>query len=313
MADEEKTARAEIVSRELVPVPLDDRGQELAAAEDVSAFQDRLLRLLERRTAIYTMGDSSSVPSHVAVDILRSVCFVLGIDPDDPTVPEELLSVDLEAEFRCGLAEIERKVKLTGKLWQRACTSTPMLPNVSLHDTLASIGNFPRAYDFRSMAHEIPVSFDYQLCHPVSDELLGVDYINEYLRHLVIENDFLGRFELKTCKRLLSASCPDYEGLLINLYEPVAANAIGLALVGKDPHRLKVSDDDRAEIVRRLGALGHAARGRVLREAAAAACDSLRISDDAAREYLADYAAHLLPRIDVGLAHQELRGVFVRF
>jgi hypothetical protein len=313
LADKTESARSEVLGSEFLPVPLQDRSGELASPEDMAAFQDRFMRLLEHRTAIYTMGDSSSVPTHVAVDLLRSVCFVLGIDPDDTTVPPELLSVDLEAEFRRRLGEMERKVELTGKLWQDACASMPAIPNISLHDTLATIGDFPKVYDFRSMAHEIPISFDYQLCHPVSEELLGVDYINEYLRHVVIENDFLGRFEVKTCKRLLSASSPDYEGLLINLYEPIAANAIGLALVGKDPHRLKVSDDDRAEIVRRLGALEHAARKRVLREAAGAVCESLGIRDEAARKYLAGWAAELLPRIEVGLPGQELRGVFVAF
>lgn len=294
-------------------MPLPGRASELASPEDVAAFQSRFLRLLEHRTAIYTMGDSSSVPKHVAVDILRSVCFVLGIDPEDPTIPDELLSVDLDAEFRRRLADIERRVELTGTLWQQANASMPQLPNISLHDTMATIGDFPRVYDVRSMAHDVPISFDYQLCHPVSEEQLGVDYINEYLRHVIIENDFLGRFELNSCKRLLSASSPDYEGLLINLYEPVAANAIGLALVGKDPHPLKVSDADRDEIVRRLGALGHVARQRVLRDAAAGACDSLGISDATAREYLADWAAELLPRIEIGLPRQELRGVFVAF
>lgn len=294
-------------------VPVDGRTEELASPEDVVAFQDRFLRLLERRTAIYTMGDSSSVPNHVAVDLLRSVCFVLGIDPDDPTVPQELLSVDLEGEFRRKLVELERKVELTGKLWKDACVSMPMIPSISLQDTLSSIGDFPKRYDYRSMAHEIPCSIDYQLCHAVSGAPPGIDYINEYLRRLLIESDFIGRFDVRTCERLLAASCPDYRDLLINLYEPVAANAIGLALVGADPHRLKLSDDDRAEIVRRLGPLGHAARERVLREAAAAACDSLGIGDEAAREYLADYAAELLPRIEVGLARQRLRGVFVAF
>jgi hypothetical protein len=294
-------------------VPLEEGTAALASPEDVAAFQDRFMRLLEHRTAIYTMGDSSSVPNHVAIDLLRSICFVLGIDPDDPTIPPELLSVDLEAEFRRRLAALERKVELTGQLWKDALASVPGVQNLSMQETLANIGNFPTTYDYRSMAHEIPVSIDYQLCHPVPEDLPGIDYINEYLRRLMVENDFIGRFEVRTCERLLSASCPDYFGLLINLYEPIAANAIGLALVGKDPHPLRVSDDDRAEIVRRLGPLGHAARERTLRGAAAAACDALGISDDAARKYLADYGVDLLPRIEIGLPRQELGGVFVRF
>lgn len=293
------------------PVPFEDPSEELASPEDVIAFQDRFMRLLERRTAIYTMGDSSSVPNHVAVDLVRSICFVLGIDSDEPTLPQELLSVDLEIEFGRRLVEIEHKVELTGKLWQEACVSTPMIPNIALQDTLSSIGDFPKRYDYRSMAHEIPCSIDYPLCHPVSESLAGVDYVNEYLRRLIVEGDFLRRFELQSCVRVLASSCLDYDGLLINLYEPVAANAIGLGLVGEGPHRLEVSDADRAEIVRRLSALGHAARGRVLREAAIGVCDSLGICAEPAREYFAHYVEDLLPRIEIGLARQELRGVFL--
>ena len=313
LVDENQPARPEESGSGPSLVPVDGRAEELASPEVAAAFQDRFMRLLEHRTALYTLGDSSSVPNHVASDILRSVCFVLGIDPDDPEIPEELLSVDLEAEFRRRLATLERKVELTGELWKEAIASVPGVQNLSMEETLANIGNFPKAYDYRSMAHEIPVSIDYQLCHPVDGDAPGIDYINEYLTRLMIENDFIGRFEVRTCERLLSASCPDYYGLLINLYEPMAANAVGLALVGKDPQGLKVSDDDRSEIVRRLGPLGHAARERTLREAAAATCDALGISDEAAREYLADCAADLLPRIELGLPRQELRGVFVAF
>jgi hypothetical protein len=95
LADENALVRPEWADGGDSPVPLEDRGQALASPEDVAAFQDRLLRLLERRTALYTMGDSSSVPRHTAGEVLRSVCFVLGIDPEQPDVPERLLSVDL--------------------------------------------------------------------------------------------------------------------------------------------------------------------------------------------------------------------------
>ena len=59
----------------------------LASPADEVAFQDAFLRLVERRTAIYTMGDSSSVPTYLAVDLVRSICFVLGIDLEEGTAP----------------------------------------------------------------------------------------------------------------------------------------------------------------------------------------------------------------------------------
>jgi len=288
-----------------------DSERGLASPEDVAAFQDRFLRLLERRTAIYTMGDSTSVPKHVALDLLRSVCFVLGIDPDEPEIPERLMTVDLEVEFRRRLADIERKVELSGKLWRDVVATMPRLANTALQDTLASIGNFPKYYDFRSMAHEIPVTFDYPLCHSVPESLEGVDYINEYLRRLQLEADFLRRFDLDVCVRVLERNSPDYVDLLVNLYEPVATNAIGRTVIGQDPATLEISDEDRAELARRLGPLREAERGRVIRGAALGVCDALGVEDEDARVYLCDLVPELLPRIAVGLAHGDLRGVFV--
>ncbi|PKQ19347.1 MAG: hypothetical protein CVT66_10615 [Actinobacteria bacterium HGW-Actinobacteria-6] len=284
---------------------------ENALANDFDAFQRSFLRLLERRTAIYTMGDSTSVPAHTAADILLSVCFVLGIDPGDLEVPERLLHVNLEDEFRRRLAQVERKVALAGELWKAAVATMPLIPSTALRDTLAAIGDFPRAYDFRSMAHEIPVMFDYPLCQPVPESLLGVEYINEYLRRLLVEFDFLRRFEPKACVRVIERSSPDFVELLVNLYEPVATNAIGRALLGADPTSLEFAEDERAELVRLLGRASARERERMLREAAQATCDALGIGDAGAREYLSALAAELPPRIEVALSPGELRGVFV--
>jgi hypothetical protein len=289
--------------------PEADRG--LVAPEDAAAFQDRFLRLLERHTAIYTMGDSTSVPKHVAADLLRSVAFVLGIDLEHPEIPERLLNVDLEDEFRRNLAEIGRKVELSGELWREVVATIPPIPSTALRDTIAAIGDFPRQYDFRSMAHEIPIVFDYPLCHPVPETLLGVDYINEYLMRLLGEADFLRRFDVDACVRVLECSSPDFEDLLVNLYEPVATNAIGRALTGEDPRLLRISDETRAGIASRLGPLTGAQRERKLGEAVSVMCDSLGIRDGDGVEYLLALVPELLPRIDVGLAHGDLRGVFV--
>ncbi len=311
MSDEDVLVNSQDPEGAASALKLDDALWGAGSPEDVAAFQDRFLRLLERRTALYTMGESTSVPRHVAADILRSVCFVLGIDPDRPTVPERLLSADLEAELRRGLAEIERKVAMSAELWAMAAALMPAIPSTSLHDTMASIGDFPKLYEFRSMAHEIPCVFDYPLCHPVADELLGVDYINEYLRRLITELEFLQRFEPAACMYVLERSSPDYVELLVNLYEPVAANAIGRALIGCDPLPLRISEQERERVVGELAALGRPGRLRTLRHAASAVADALGIDADRDREYLAAFAEELLERVEVGLAPDELRGVFV--
>ncbi len=284
---------------------------ENALANDFDAFQRSFLRLLERRTAIYTMGDSTSVPLHAAVDILHSICFVVGIDPGSLEVPDRLLTVNLEDEFRRRLAQIERKVAQSGELWKAAVATMPPISSIALRDTLAAVGDFPKAYDFRSMAHEIPVMFDYPLCHPVPETLLGVEYINEYLRCLLVEFDFLRRFEPEACVRVLERSSPDYVELLVNLYEPVATNAIGRALIGRDPMSLSIPEGERRDLARLLGTASARERARMLDAAALATCDALGVEDAGAREYIRALAAELPPRIEVALSPGELRGVFV--
>lgn len=286
-------------------------GDELAPPADEVAFQAALLRLIERRAGIYTMGDSTSLPADVAAELLRSICFVLGIDPDERVVPEYLLRVDLEREFRRRLADIERKVGAAERLWSDVCVAMPPIPNIALRDTLSGIRDFFKRYDFRSMAHDIPCSIDYPLCHPVETSILGVEYIAEYLRRLMLEARFLRLFEIAACAHVLGSASADYIELLVNLYEPVALNAIGLALIGEEPARLVIGDEERQAIAARLGPLAHTARERVLHEAASAACEALGIFDEDERQYLAAVVHDLLPRTEIGLAHGSLRGVFV--
>lgn len=229
MSDETNKAHSEEYGSELAPVPVDDTAEELATPDEAAAFQVRFLRLLERRTAIYTMGDSTSVPKYVAADLLRSICFVLGIDPDRPEIPRRLLTVDLEEEYRRRLADIERRLTAAEQLWRDVCATMPLIDNIALRDTLKNLGDFFKWYDYRSMAHEIPVTIDYPLCRPVPETLLGIDYIEEYLRRLMIEAEFLARFEVEEIERVLEAAYGDHVEPLVNLYEPVATNAVGLS------------------------------------------------------------------------------------
>ena len=151
------------------PVPIERVDQELASPRNIAAFEARFLRLLERRTAIYTMGDSTSVPKHVAVDLLRSVSFVLGIDPERPEIPERLLTVDLEDEFRRRLAEIERKVELSRELWREVVATMPPIPSIALQDTLRPSVTSRSRMTSVDGARDPGACIDYPLCHPVPE------------------------------------------------------------------------------------------------------------------------------------------------
>lgn len=258
---------------------------------------EELYAFLARRVGLYTGLDHSSVPTGLAEELFASTAFTLeqgGCAPGS-----------LEEQFTAGLAATRRKLEYGKTLWQAVCESLPQIENRSLRDTVRNIGAFWRRYDYRFFAHQIPCDIDYQLCHPVSEAWQGVDYVNAYLERLWMENDFLNRFDPRYVKGLLTAYCRDYEGLLINLYEPTATNALGLALLGGDFSKLNITSEQREEIG---GVLRR--EGPECMEAAAEKLTALLgLQPKAAEEYLQGLGADLSPRLRAA----DLNGIFLTY
>ena len=175
---------------------------------------------------------------------------------------------------------------MTRHLWQIAWATRPEVENRSLLDTLNSLKRFPARYDLRFFAQEIPCDMDYQLSQPVPELLRGVDYVNEWLRRLCLEQNFLCRFEPALVRAVLERSCPDYRGLLINLYEPIAVNALGLALLGNSPRSLVISLPQRLQLEARFANLPATERNNILTAGALTLCDALGIRSNPMHRYV---------------------------
>ena len=202
------------------------------SAAELLTLQERLAGLLADQCRRYAAGDSS-LPRETAAELLCSLRYVLGLEGRErPTDPRSLLREPLEEAFRREQAALEKRTAQARRLWQAACTARPRIENRSLTDTLAGIGAFWRRYDRRFFAHEVPGDIDYQLCLPAPERLLGADYLISRLSRLLAESRFLSCFDQRAVVRVLEGSCPDYRGLHINLFEPVAVNALGRTLSG---------------------------------------------------------------------------------
>ena len=285
---------------------LTQSGQPLTPEEQLS-FQIWMWRLLAHQTALYTMGDSTSVPQKTAEELLESLLYTLGAQESAPDRIRELMSTDPNAAYTRGVRALEKKTVVGKALWEQVCLNLPDLENQSMQETLRSLEGLWKRYDLRYFAHQIPADIDYQLSCPVPDTLQGVDYVNEYLRRLLAENRFLCRFAPERAARVLRSSCPDYRGLLINLFEPVAVNAVGLVLVGRDPLALEITDADREIIRMRLGSRP----GPALTAGAHRLCGLLEIWDPEERRCLIRLATSLLPRIQAARELGDLSGIFL--
>jgi hypothetical protein len=295
-------------------IPLSETGLDNSSLseEEISALQLKLWRLLSRRTRAFTMDDSSSVRIETAQELFESICFTLRLHLTEiGTSPRLLLGSDAEGIFKEALKTIEHKIKKGRRLFDAAYLSLPDIKNLSLLDTVKGIGTFFKRYDYRFFAHSIPCSIDYQLCAAVPETYKGIEYINEYLKRLIMENNFIRRFNKDAVICLLSAYCPDYQGLLINLCDPVLTNALGLALVGSDIYRLNMTSAEKLRILKIFQALpGPDARALLIKTSQSLA-SQLEIRSADTKEYLAQTAAGLYPRIEAALSSQNLDGIFI--
>lgn len=263
--------------------------------EDTLCAQEALWGLLKQQARLYA-PDSTSLPAETAAALAESILLTLGADRN----PAVLLSADLHAAFRQGQRRLSQKLTLSQHLLQAALASRPQAENRSLSDTLSSLKSFSKRWDLRFFAQVIPCDIDYQLSQPVSETLRGVDYVNEWLRRLCLEQAFLNCFDPVLIRAVLEQSCPDYRNLLINLYEPVAVNALGLAILGDDPHTLSIPASRRQELENRLAALPEEALADTLSAGAATLCFALELPPALLR-YTQITVQNLLPRLRAAL------------
>ena len=216
----------------------------------------RLLALLRQETRRYTSGESSSVPWETAQSLLASLLYTLRLDGEDPGERgRQLAEADLEEELRRGRQRLRRKMDYARRLWRRLAESGAAGDSRALGETLLGIGEFWRRYDWRFAAHEIPCDIDYPLALPVSEELQGVDYLTEWLGRLETEVRFRDAFPWEAREAAWERFHPERYDLPLNLYEPLAADALCLFALGQDVRALAVGPEERRAFAARMDLL----------------------------------------------------------
>lgn len=266
-------------------------------------IQVELLKLLEQQTKKYTSGDSSSIPVELGQELLDSLLFCIGVGLQGRDYMGEidwslLLNGDLASVVEKGRSFIKCCMEYGEKLWEKICISLPAVENRSMKDTLKSIGTFWEKYDVHYFAHEIPCDIDYQLSIPVSEKKKGVLYVIAYLEQLAVENYFLSLFDRDVMIPVLNRYCPDYEGLLINLYEPIATNAIGCALLQRDFETLILTPEEQKEIGCIFENLSGKAIESKMDKAAQLTLEQIRCQSQEEKQLLRRYAKDLAVRIE---------------
>lgn len=203
--------------------------------------------LIESEVDRYTNGQSSSVPKSVAEDIVKSIVFSINeylskhYLGDWCNVPE---GISLNTMLGGGRNIVLQKINYVKRLYSIAVKTKSDIPNLSYHDTLNELNNFFHLYDYKFGAHEVPCMIDYQLMSPV-EEAEGINFISTYIERYVWETGFFTTFDNADLVNLYVKYAHDYKEQLINLCDPVYANAIGSIICKSSCVRMKLTQDEQ--------------------------------------------------------------------
>ena len=278
----------------LSPVPADGAAQE--------ELLGKLWVLLRRQAALYCGPDSTSLPEELLRELLESMLYTLTLGGGPG--PEE----EGEAALARGREKLEAALRDARTCWEALRREPPGAESVFYRETLTGLRQFFARYDLRFFAHQIPCAIDYPPLRPVPESLRGACWVEEYLRRLTWERRFLGRFDPADLARLYRRTLPDWREMCFSLCQPPLTNALGLALLGRDPRGLDVSPAGRRALCALLEGTGREGLAALLERAARRIWAG---EEDGAAAYFALAARDLAPRLEAAAARGDLSCVFL--
>lgn len=275
------------------------------------ALRKNLMAPLAAQAGRYTQGASGSLPKETMDELLVSALYTLSVDPTRPESYAPLVGQDI---FACFLqAQTRLLQKRDAALASSLCLRMDDLGCVALRTTLSSLLNGLKRYDAVFFAHHVPGDIDYQLCMPVSESLMGVDYALRYLQRLDLEDELLTCFPVHRVLALLDGVSARWRALVCNLLTPVLENAMALMLLGKPPRRLHVSGDDRSALLVMLCGRTEGELARLFDRAAVHLAQTLLPNRADARILCQTLGKQLAPRVFEAARRGDLSHVFFSF
>ena len=156
---------------------------------------------------------SSPISEFEAVQLANSLYYVLGSSDLPPASLNNALANDPFTFYVRQVKHLEERVEALLVIRKRVCELMPPIRNVSLRDTLGSIGKIRDLYDIRFRAHEVPCDIQYQLSCPVDNSLMGIDYLEAWISELLKVAVYIGQLYFSAravLLRLSRASCQSF-------------------------------------------------------------------------------------------------------
>lgn len=287
----------------------------LLSVIELEKIQVQLVETLTETVGYYTKQRSSSVKNEIAEKLMLSICYTLGISLKNKKSLRQQIGLLKNDELKFLISDGEKllndKVDKCKKLLQLVKETRIQTENYAYLDTIDyGIPLFFEEYDVRFASHETPGSIDY----PLSVDkfcLTGIEYIEDYLKKLLLENKFCSYFSSREIEDLLKGFSSNSEHMLINIFQIVLTNYLGLTLIGKVGKSLDITRENRAYLKNMLFGLSRKQLNRLLSEALCKLCNELGISDKILIQYMSETLYQIQQHIIINIETDTLENIFI--
>lgn len=285
---------------------------------DVSDIQKIQLQLLSVMTEIvdyFTKGTSSSVREEVAEQLILSIYYTLGLSLKNQKSIKESIDLiknkDMKLLFAEGEKVLQEKVDKCKGLLEIINKTKIRTENYAYIDTIDyGVPLFFEKYDRRFASHETPGSIDYPLAIE-EIHLVGIEYIEDYLNKLVLENKFCEYFDVLEIEALLEGFCNNSKHMLINIFKLVLTNYLGCILVGNRGNTLDITMCNREYLKSIIEDLSTIELERLFSDAVEKLCHEFFIKDKKLIEYINKVISEVMPEVRKNMENNTLDRVFI--
>ena len=273
------------------------------------------LNILKTQLKYYTKDESSSVKVEVAENLMEGIDYTLGFYLKTfstlELIIEKLKNESLSHMLETGRDLIKETVEESKKLLEYIMEKKLKINNYSYDDTIDhGISLFFEEYEYFFAPHEGEGSIDYQL-YMDNMNYKGIEYIRNYLKILSLENEFCSNFNIGEINELLKGYDKRSEELLINVFELVLINSLGLVICGKSLSSLNISNADRELIKNKLENLSSEKLQEEILNCADKCCKILSIKNNELRTYIRRSAIKLTDWLYESIKVNKLETVFI--
>lgn len=220
---------------------------DMISDEDIKNMQIQIFELLDERVYKYNGTESSSIRKEIMEQINTSNYYTISLylktfkNPDDAV--NMLKTKGLKEAYYNGRKRINRLLNIIKVMYIKVKQNKLKTKNTTYNNTIfGGIQGFLKIYDPDFNAQDMKITADYPLYNNLIGKQEGVEFINKYVNSLYIEKQFCNLFPSENIEHLLNGYSPEYEDLVINIFEIVLLEAIACKLVGRDVKDLELNE-----------------------------------------------------------------------